>query len=306
MTTNDRRIAAVATGQLGAFSREQAHVAGLSDDQLRRRVQSGILESVGPHAFRATSAPRTALAALAGLVLDVGEPCWVSGPTAAALHGFDGMRLRPPFHLLLRRDRNVRRMGVVIHSTIDLPLIDQAHAAGFASTSAARTVIELARTEPPEVLARCIDSALRDGLVSEDLLHRRLCALRTRGRYGLPKLLDVLAGHEATRGGHSWLERRFLRLLADAGMPRPQTQRVLTKAGDRLVRVDCHFPETTIVVELLGYSFHRSKAQLSRDAVRMNALIADGHAPYQFTYDQVVDDPTYVVATLAGALTLSA
>jgi hypothetical protein len=303
MTMNDRRIAAVATGQLGAFSREQAHVAGLSDDQLRRRVQSGILESVGPHAFRSSSAPRTELAALAALVLDVGEPCWVSGPTAAALHGFDGMRLRPPFHLLLTRGRNVRRLGVIVHTTIDLPLIDRAHAAGFAVTSAARTVIELARTESPEVLARCIDSALRDGLCSEDLLHRRLCAVRTRGRYGLPTLLDVLAGHEATRGGHSWLERRFLRLLADAGLPRPQTQRVLTRAGDRLVRVDCHFPGTKVVVELLGYRFHRSKAQLSRDAMRMNALIADGHLPYQFTYAQVVDESDYVLTTVASALT---
>ena len=130
------------------------------------------------------------------------------------------------------------------------------------------------------------------------------CAPFARGgRYGLPTLLDVLAGHEATRGGHSWLERRFLRLLADAGLPRPQTQRVLTRAGDRLVRVDCHFPGTKVVVELLGYRFHRSKAQLSRDAMRMNTLIADGHLPYQFTYAQVVDEPDYVLTTVASALT---
>jgi hypothetical protein len=124
MTNAHRRIAADATGQLGAFSREQAHDAQLSDRQLRRRVQSGILEQVGPHASRSALTPRSELGDLTALVLDVGEPVWAWGPTAAALHGFDGYRLRKPFHLALERGRNVRRIGVVIHTATELPLID--------------------------------------------------------------------------------------------------------------------------------------------------------------------------------------
>jgi hypothetical protein len=302
MTRAHRRIAADATGQLGAFSREQAHAARLSDDQLRRRVQSGILDQIGPNAFRSAFAPRTELGDLTALVLDVGEPVWVTGPTAAALHGFDGYRLKKPFHLTLERGRNVRRIGVIIHTTTELPLIDRAHAGGLPVTSAARTIIELTRTESPGALARSLDSALRDGLMSENLLHRRICALRGRGRYGVPRLLDVLAGNEVTRGGHSWLERHFLRLLSDAGLPRPETQEVLTRAGDRLVRVDCRFPGTNVVVELLGYRFHSSRGQLARDVQRLNALIADGFAPYQFTYEQAVTDGAYVVATVRTAL----
>jgi hypothetical protein len=169
-------------------------------------------------------------------------------------------------------------------------------------TSAARTIVELARTESPEALARALDSALRDGLISEDLLHRRICALRRRGRYGIPKLLDVVSGHEVIRGGHSWLERHFLRLLAEAGLPRPATQQILTRARDRLVRVDCRFPGTNIVVELLGYRFHSSRGQIARDIERLNALVADGFAPYQFTYEQAVNDEAYVVATVRSAL----
>jgi hypothetical protein len=302
MTGAHRRIAAVATGQLGAFSRRQAHAAQVSDDQLRRRVQSGILDQVGSHAFRAALAPRTGLGDLTALWLDVGEPLWVAGPTAAALHGFDGFRLNKPFHLMLERDRNVRRIGVIIHTTTALPLIDRAHASGLPVLSAARTIIELARTASPEALARSLDSALRDGLISEDLLHRRICALRSRGRYGLPRLLEVLSGQEITRGGHSWLERHFLRLLFDAGLPRPVTQQVLTRARDRLVRVDCRFPGTNVVVELLGYRFHATRGQIRRDVERMNALIADGFAPYQFTYEQAVNDEAYVVTTVRRAL----
>lgn len=306
MTEAHRRVAADATGQLGAFSRKQAHAAGLTDGQLRRRVQSGVLEPIGPNAFRSAFTPRGALADLAALMLDVGDPVWASGPTAAALHGFDGFRLAPPFHLMLERHRNVRRVGVVIHTSNDLPLIDRARAQGLAVLSGARTVIDLCRTAGPEALTRAVDSGLRDGRFNEDLLHRRIVALRSKGRYGLPKLLDVLAGVDATRGGHSWLERRYLALLADAGLPRPQTQQVLAKAGDRLVRVDCRFAGTPVVVELLGYRFHASGAQLTRDAARLNALLLAGHAPYQFTYAQVTECPHDVVRITREALRVHA
>ena len=69
-------------------------------------------------------------------------------------------------------------------------------------------------------LSACVDSAIRDGLTSEDFLHRRLVELRTKGRAGLGELLDVLAGIDPGQGGHSWLEREFLRRIAAAGLPR--------------------------------------------------------------------------------------
>jgi hypothetical protein len=307
MTIDDRRPTTDETGQLGSsFSRRQARAAGSTDRQLRRRVQSGFLEQTGPHSFRLPGVPPGLLADLRALVLDVGEPCWVTGPTAAALHGLDGFVLRRPLHLTVMRDRNVRRIGVVVHTTSELPAIDRESHDGLPITSPTRTIIDLARSEAAARLTAAIDAALRDGRTSEDLLHRRITALRAKGRFGIPVLLDALEGREITRGGHSWLEREFLRLVAAAGLPRPGTQQVLGRAGDRLVRVDCRFPVTPVVVELLGYRFHRTKEQLSRDAERLNALVLDGFAPYQFTYDQVVSTPETVVATVRSALAASA
>ena len=77
---------------------------------------------------------------------------------------------------------------------------------------------------------------------------------------------------------------------------------MLTRANDRLVRVDCRFPGTPIIIELLGYRFHRTKQQMSRDAERLNALVLDGFTPFQFTYDQVVSQPRVVTATVDLAL----
>jgi hypothetical protein len=296
MTSEDRRVAAIATGQLGVFSRAQAHDAGLSDRQLRRRVQSGTLVQTGPNGFRYPGSPSTPMSELRALLLDVGEPVLITGPTAAALHGFDDFRLRRPFHLLVPATRHLSRSNVRLHRTDTIDPIDRCSIEGLPVTSAVRTLVELARVLDESRLTVCLDSALRDGLVSESLVHRRIAALRGSGRYGLPALLRALVGETATRGAHSWLEREYLRLIHEAGLPRPETQAVLSKTGNQLVRVDCQFPGTGVVVELLGYRFHRTPSQMNRDVERLNALVADGHRVYQFTYqhvslrgDQVVD-----------------
>lgn len=302
MSRADERIAALAAAQGGGFSRAQANDAGVADHQLATRVRAGVLRQTGPHAFRLAGAPRTLRTELTDLLLDVGEPVLCGHATAAALLGFDGFVLRRPFHLVLPRSRNVTRVNVQVHRPEDVELIDRTIVDGVPVTTAARTICDLATTLSAERLSACIDSAIRDGLVSEDMLHRRIVALRSQGRHGLPLLAEVLAGYEVTRGGHSWLEREYLRLIVGAGLPKPETQQVLSKAEDRLVRVDCHFPGTNVVVELLGYQFHRTRSQMASDAKRANALMRDGFRPFQFTYGQVVSEQGYVIATTRTAL----
>jgi hypothetical protein len=302
MTNTYRRIMAVANGQLGLLSRRQANGVGVSNAQLRSRVSSGSLLQVGTDTFRLPGAPTTEQADLRALMLDIGGEVWASGPTAAALHGFDGFRLKPPYDVTILRGRDVKRVGHRIHTTAKLERIDRAVVDDIAVLSGARTLIDLARTESRERLTVAFDSGLRDGRFNESLVHRRIVALRAKGRFGVPRLLEAIEGAEVVRGGHSWLEREYLRLVAGAGLPTPLTQQVLTRAGDRLVRVDFRFEDTPVVVEVLGYQSHRSKEQLRRDSDRMNALLAEGLQPYQFSYEHVVGAPGGVVATTAVAL----
>jgi very-short-patch-repair endonuclease len=246
--------------------------------------------------------PHRHLTAIAELVADIGEPCWVSGSTAAALHGFDGFELRPPFHVTTARDRNVRRIGHIVHTTYDIPLIDRTRRYGIPVLSATRTLVDIARSITPEALTAAIDSAIRDGGTSEDFLHRRINALRTSGRQGPAQLLNALAGAEITRGGQSWLEREVLRVLDAANLPKPATQVVLSRRGDKLIRVDFSYPGTPIIVEALGYKWHRTGAQMRIDAERANALLLDGFVPLQFTYSQVVEDAAGMAVTIRTAL----
>lgn len=240
--------------------------------------------------------------ALQELIDSVGAPCWASGPTAAALHRFDGFRLEPPFHVVVPHDRSVSRLGHVVHRYRDLVRLDLSEIDGVPTISATRTIIDLAATESPQRLAVAIDSALRDRSTSEDFLHSRIVELRRRGRRGLAKLVSVLEGAEHGRGGHSWLERRFQTLLAGAGLPAPVMQQVVGQRKRRIIRVDCRFPGTNVVVELLGYRFHRSVMQMQNDAERMNRMILDGLHPLQFTYIDVAGESPTMLYSILEAL----
>jgi very-short-patch-repair endonuclease len=84
----------------------------------------------------------------------------------------------------------------------------------------------------------------------------------------------------------SELERRFLPIAAQAGLPRPQTG--VQVSG---FKVDFFWPALGLVVETDGLRYHRTPADLT---------------PLRFTHEQVRYEPDHVRATLAAvALKLS-
>ena len=276
------------TGQRGSTATEPA---------FRSRVSSGLLIG-GISPLVVADRLRT----LHALIDDIGGGCWAYEPTAAALHGFDGWPLQPPYHLVVERGRNIARVGHVVHTSSSLPLLDRSSVEGIAVTSPTRTIIDLAADHDTTTLTTAIDSALRDRSTSEDFLFRELVRKRSRGRKGINRLLAVMAGADAAKGGQSWLEREFLRLGREAGLPAPVTQQVVGSRRQHLIRVDCRYPGTPVVVELLGYRFHRSVMQMQVDAERMNAMVLGGLVPLQFTYTDVVDDADRTIGTGRAAL----
>lgn len=254
---------------------------------------------LAPSGFRATDIDE-----LVALIEGIGAPCYASGPTAGALHRFDGYGLRRPFDVVLERGRQAHRAAHNVHTTIELGSLDVAAVGGIPVLSPTRTIIDLARTSTRPQLAAAIDSALRDGGTSEDFLFRRIGQLRGQGRYGLPALLEVLEGKELTRGGASWLEREVLRLLDAAGLPRPTTQAVVAKRGAKLIRVDFRFPGTRVLLEALGYRWHRSPAQLQSDVARINELQLAGLLVLQCTYADAVAGAEATLDDVRRALAL--
>lgn len=93
----------------------------------------------------------------------------------------------------------------------------------------------------------------------------------------------------------SQLERRFLPIAREAGLPKPQT---CTRVNG--FEVDFYWPDLKLVVETDGLRYHRTPSQQSRDRLRDQAHTAAGLTQLRFTHEQVRDDPGHVRRMLAA------
>ncbi len=91
----------------------------------------------------------------------------------------------------------------------------------------------------------------------------------------------------------SELERRFLPIARGAGLPPPETQRMVNG-----FRVDFYWHELGLVVETDGLRYHRTPAQQAADRVRDQAHTAAGLTPLRFTHAQVRYERRHVEETL--------
>ena len=73
---------------------------------------------------------------LEALVASIGQACWVSGPTAAAILGLDGFTLKPPFHIKVPRARRVHRHQHLVHRARSITRLDTTMAMGMPCLSA--------------------------------------------------------------------------------------------------------------------------------------------------------------------------
>ena len=160
---------------------------------------------------------------------------------------------------------------------------------GIPVTSVARTLVDLAAELSADDLARaCHEAGVRHHTTPrmvEAVLARR------PNTPGAAKLRAVLRGDVHVT--LSRLERRFLKLLREAGLVLPQTNR---PAGGR--RVDCRWPEQRLTVELDSYRFHNSRHAWEQDRRREREARARGDEFRRYTWGDVGEDPGPMLAEL--------
>ncbi len=103
-------------------------------------------------------------------------------------------------------------------------------------------------------------------------------------------------------GGHTTLERLFLRLVRESGLPIPVPQVVHRHEGRHVARVDFLFADHDLVVEVSGGRGHSSARERAKDARRRNEPQRLGRTVLEFTYEQVTRQPEHVIATLTEFL----
>jgi hypothetical protein len=286
-----RSLAALAQTQDGVLSRSQVVSLGITKQQLQRWVDRDLIERVGRRSLAYPGTPRTWRFLLRSALFDSGSAAVLSHRTAAHLHHFDGFE-EGPIELTVPRENRARAISGVLHSTSRLLLIDRSKVDGvWPCTSPARTIIDLAQTCSREEVENAVDSALRLGACSSAFLGKRLDHLRHTGLHGVTMLDSILVDS----GGANRLERRFLVLCRENGLPRPACQVVHRRTGQPVMRVDFDFAPFALIVEVEGNVAHSSPRQRQRDAERRRHLISLGRVVTSFTFEDVFHRPATVI-----------
>jgi hypothetical protein len=190
------------------------------------------------------------------------------------------------------------RAGITFHRATLHP-DDRTIHDGIPVTTPARTLLDLAATLPPRPFKRAYEEADRLGLVNEGEIRRLLA--RSSGHPGITPLTAHLDETFAPAPTKKELEARFLELVTEAGLPRPQ---VNVWVEGHLV--DAYWPDRRLVVELDSRTFHRTDAKVERDYATSAELKLANYEVLRFTWKQVTREPTLVLALLTRFLTKSA
>lgn len=68
--------------------------------------------------------------------------------------------------------------------------------------------------------------------------------------------------------------------------------------------VDVAFRRARLIIEVDGYAYHRAenREQFHRDRYKWTTLTAEGWTVLHFTWDQLVQQPAWVIASVRKAL----
>jgi very-short-patch-repair endonuclease len=226
-------------------------------------------------------------------VLSCGPRAVLSYGSAAAHWGvgrerFDSIEISVPVSSVRRRP------GLLVYRRPNLEPSDVVTHDGIPTTSVVRTLIDIATHLERAGLERAVNEADRLDLIDPETLFEELES--HPGKRGVGPLRSLL-GERTFRLTDSELERRFLRLVLEAGLPMPLTQQRLNG-----FKVDFVWPELKLVVETDGLRYHRNASQQTKDHRRDQAHLAAGFTPLRFTHAQVRYQAGYVRFTLVAVV----
>jgi len=271
--------------QHGVVARGQLLDLGLSVRAIEHRLKTGRLHLLRRGVYAVGRPEIGHKGRWMAAVLSCGRGTVLSHRSAAALWGIGGERVggievSTPF-ASFNQPTELR-----VHRRYGLRAEDVTQQDGIPVTSPIRTLLDLAAELPPGEVERAVNEADRLGLVDPETLREALGAYR--GERGVRKLRTLL-DRRTFRLTDSELERRFLCIVAEAGLSIPETGRYLNG-----FKIDFYWPDLGLVVETDGLRYHRTPAQQARDRLRDQAHVAAGMTPLRFTHQQVRFEAGYV------------
>lgn len=189
--------------------------------------------------------------------------------------------------------RECERPGVRVRSGTLRPAEIVRHH-GIPLTVPVRTLVDYATESTARQLERAVNEADKRDLVDPETLRAELEGYRgVRGVRPLRPLLDrdtfLLTDEE--------LERLFIPLARDVGLPLPKTKETVNG-----FEVDFFWAELRLIVETDGLRYHRTPSAQARDALRDQTHTAAGYARLRFSHHQVKYEPGHVKRILRATV----
>jgi very-short-patch-repair endonuclease len=276
---------ALAGSQHGVVSTAQISAGGLSARWIERQVAHGWLRRLHRGVYLVGPSEAAHSGAMAAILVAGGV---VSHYPAAVLWDWRPPREGPMHVIATGRSRP----GLVVHHTTLHPSdITRRH--GIPTTSAARTLLDLAATEPTAELERALNAAGLQRRVSPRSLKQQFSRYpHHRGTAALRKLLE--SEPCLTRSDAEIIARDLIR---KAGLPQPESN--IRIEGHE---VDLVWRDHGLIVEIDSWAFHSMRSSFEGDRRRDQRLTTAGWRVIRITARQLTNEPERVVATLATAL----
>jgi very-short-patch-repair endonuclease len=289
----ERAIGELAARQHGVVATRQLCALGVTSQAVSLRARNGRMHRVHRGVYAVGHPPLTARGHWMAAVLACGPGSVLRHNSAAALWGLRQSSARL-IDVTTRRTGRARS-GIRIHRPRTLRPDETTTENRIPVTAPARTILDLAAlksTRPEHILDRNETLRLTD--------YPSLAALaRAHPRHrGATRMLATLDRHTAgasfTRSG---LERLFLDLCAQHGLPRPRANTVV--AGKE---VDFLFEPQRLIVETDSWAYHRTRTAFEDDRARDAVMARAGYRTLRFTDDHLTTDAAGVVAILTAIL----
>jgi very-short-patch-repair endonuclease len=213
----------------------------------------------------------------------------LSHSSAAALFKI-GVEQAAAIEISRRSPDEIRPSGIRVHRRPSLRDGWYGLYEGIPITTPVQTLIDLATRHGRPQMERAMNEADKLGLVRTDDLRKALDD--HPGEPGVARLRTIV--NRATfRYTRTELERAFLPLAREAGLPLPRTSVYVTGH-----EVDFHFHTLGLVVETDGLTYHRTPAEQKKDRERDQDHTAAGLTCLRFTHGQIRYEPAGVIRTL--------
>jgi predicted transcriptional regulator of viral defense system len=295
----DAQLAALAARQHGVISLSQLVLLGFGRGAVELRLRSGRLHLVHRGVYAVGLRKLTREGTWMAAVLAAGGGAVLSHRDAAAAHAL----LRAdygPIHITSPRKLH-SRPGLRLHhrclTAEEIVALD-----GIPTTAVARTILDLAATEP----RRAVERAIHEAEVHRVLDLREIAAAVNRSPHakGVRAVRSVLAERDA-RAAHTReeLEERFIAFLVDERLPLPKTN-VRLRVGRGWIEADCAWFEQKVIAELDGWAVHGTRRRFESDRERDRALHVAGWRPIRVTWRQLHDGRPELAADLRELLAI--